>query len=1599
MLALGFPACLGEPSGRTPLASCRLLPSAVSTMALTDTALADCLASLGTLDVPVDDLPPSMIEAVPSVPTGSLSAEHLQELGTALAGNAGDAVWQAFAQVDPAAHIKLLVQLHNCVVADGFDAIQVSAAGVYFCLLHSPGRLAGVWQSFTFRSAARTLRDAVESAQTELAKKGSSDDVYESDSVAAISFALRSLSSLLACGAFSLALTADLLPQLVSTIAAAMSLAAFPALGDIPSITEDAMVHVVHARHGEVTMVSRLVMKALKDVLVQGSARRRVQLAGTRVLERLLSWTPPPPLQGTTVSLPSAPWTVPVVEAMSPEQRASAGDDAILPLSVWERLPGAAALAQHLCVGTPDRADARAVAADAVVSVYTLLPHNLRRHFTRFLGRLCTHRKAGFRAMGVEVLSSLLVQCSGTVWMDDAQANAAQAHLARAMPTPDDSDDEEADDEEGAFSSPRGKLASPVTSRPASARRSMGGGSACASPFTPFPSLTPHSGGGSLSPGAPLLSVETVGDGPGIATAVVLLDMLVRRVSDKSPSVRAKALAALCDVMLVTEAMPAAPAVGRGAAALVALNCVMAHRQGAEEGTAPGRTGTSSILAKDGSFSLLPLLIKRMDDERSHVRRAAIQAIVTAAQLGGQCFASIADALPVQEGVTLAELQEAAEKTLMQPPSRCVGAYALQVMATKCDDSSVLVRKAAMAALSDILVLEPGTPCVQEAWLAGVLPIACSNEASEAARAAECFARCALQPILTGESAVAAPAWTMLGSVAMSPDLSTCLSAALQGVLRASDTGAKPSQASIKVASLIKSLRASGAASASHREFTGAWTLLGGLADALAQVGAQLSSATLRAVAPLAGWGWEQALAVMSAPTQDTLPALGDMLRLVATLAAYLPAATAAAASAKLATALCRASTVEALTGDALSAAVHATAATAFATGGAGAQEWHADVVAAIEKALSSSVGSSGQRNEALALKYLSVLGELALLGVTPDSDDDKATAPAAASTALSEGARKLACGDCSKLPRAAISAHVVTLVQALVMPGSSDGSTSVDATMVTMGTAATGLGSASRARQLRAHAFITLGKLCLRDSSLAKRMVPALVRELVSASTPVSVRCNSLIILADLCCRYTSMVDRYIPDIAACLRDDHPLVRRQALGVLTQLLAQDYVKWRGPLFYRYVACLVDSDEGVRGLATAALSGPLLTKNPHLLSSHFVDTLFVLTGCESHPAARDVIAQLKASVGLRKDGGSAAAAWSNLAMPGQSGQRLRATVYSRLLGLMTPEQRLTVASKLTLDVLGAVVDGTMPLEEGGSAALGTPCGAGSDENMTTTDLCKEVFSILRSKDIRSGVAAGAGEADAGTVPAPEGVELGGAAAVAAGLEAAKSRLLGKMARKHTVENLVPVLVALRGVLLERRSPLIGELTRYLRLLWRECGDDIQDALASDPQLLAELKYDMEHMQGGRSARGLAARARDSMGGAAPAQELFAAAGAGSDTPATQRTLPRSPASPPNSAPPVGGAAAALASTPTPRVKRARVAKASPVVQSRKGKRRLEPVDGGSAAGLAALAAPKAVLMPSPAANSSEETPRQWPVTPASKRARPEAGRAPDAAEG
>ena len=71
---------------------------------------------------------------------------------------------------------------------------------------------------------------------------------------------------------------------------------------------------------------------------------------------------------------------------------------------------------------------------------------------------------------------------------------------------------------------------------------------------------------------------------------------------------------------------------------------------------------------------------------------------------------------------------------------------------------------------------------------------------------------------------------------------------------------------------------------------------------------------------------------------------------------------------------------------------------------------------------------------------------------------------------------------------------------------------------------------------------------------------------------------------------------------------------------------------------------------------------------------------------------------------------------------------------------------------------------------------------------------------------------------------------------AAGLEAAKGRLLNKMSRRQLMDHVIPILVSLKHKLESVHSPLLKDVMAYLRELTRSFKSEVKAVLATDPTL-------------------------------------------------------------------------------------------------------------------------------------------------------------------
>lgn len=288
---------------------------------------------------------------------------------------------------------------------------------------------------------------------------------------------------------------------------------------------------------------------------------------------------------------------------------------------------------------------------------------------------------------------------------------------------------------------------------------------------------------------------------------------------------------------------------------------------------------------------------------------------------------------------------------------------------------------------------------------------------------------------------------------------------------------------------------------------------------------------------------------------------------------------------------------------------------------------------------------------------------------------------------------------------------------------------------------------------------------------------------------------------------------------MAGTIQTDHPLVRRHGLLLLSQLLLQDFIKWRGLLIFRFIAATVDDDGEVATLAQYLLTQPLLTKQPTLLTASFVDAMFVFNGHKDHP---------KYSAAM--SGGGAGVMDAVLSLPqlepfspeqtknpsqtpnDKTAQR-RLDVYRFMLGTMSDEQKIDVTAKVAHDVLSAVVTGSLDVDVGSHGEC----------------VVRDALAVLALPDIkvsggRNGSKGADGDADAELEMA---MDTGDArAAAAAGMAAAKGRLLTKMSRRQLLDHVIPICVALKQRFEALHSPLMRDLMAYLKELTRNYRSEV-----------------------------------------------------------------------------------------------------------------------------------------------------------------------------
>ncbi|XP_041367044.1 condensin-2 complex subunit D3-like [Gigantopelta aegis] len=334
---------------------------------------------------------------------------------------------------------------------------------------------------------------------------------------------------------------------------------------------------------------------------------------------------------------------------------------------------------------------------------------------------------------------------------------------------------------------------------------------------------------------------------------------------------------------------------------------------------------------------------------------------------------------------------------------------------------------------------------------------------------------------------------------------------------------------------------------------------------------------------------------------------------------------------------------------------------------------------------------------------------------------------------------------------------------------------------------------------RIRAYAFITLGKLCLQNENLAKKCIAALARELEICTDSI-IRNNVIVIMCDLCVRYTTLVDRYITNIAVCLKDASPLIRKQTLTLMTRLLQEDFLKWKGVLFYRFITTLLDDNQEIREFAEFCLVHLLLRRQPAMFFQHFVECIFHFNAYDGH-SVYNKFSQTEREKQM-------------FSCHGKQNLRKRQKLYLFMLEHMMDEQRFKLSAKICQDVLCYVVDGSIPLDEDVSAIL------------------QDSLMVLSSKEIKLASM---------KVKPNENEEQDMATVVMA---TAKKTFLTHIVKKNVIENIVPIVISLKHMLERHRSPVLKYVMLYLAELMKDYKNEVKDILSADKQLAHEIEFDM-----------------------------------------------------------------------------------------------------------------------------------------------------------
>ncbi|KAF6199984.1 hypothetical protein GE061_006282 [Apolygus lucorum] len=336
-----------------------------------------------------------------------------------------------------------------------------------------------------------------------------------------------------------------------------------------------------------------------------------------------------------------------------------------------------------------------------------------------------------------------------------------------------------------------------------------------------------------------------------------------------------------------------------------------------------------------------------------------------------------------------------------------------------------------------------------------------------------------------------------------------------------------------------------------------------------------------------------------------------------------------------------------------------------------------------------------------------------------------------------------------------------------------------------------------------KAVTVITLGKFCLQDQLLAKKLVPVL-GTLLDPATPTEVKLNTLTTMADLCVRFTSIVESYLGDMCVCLKDPDVRVRRTTLDLMIRLIQEDYVKLKCPYFYYVLHMLQDPEQRIRTTTKAFIINTVLKKNPKIMVQEFIQALYFLNDYEACDAVGLAFTKVTMNPNEKKA----------FMISGNGNKPQRRSLLSFMVENMTDDHKFKTLIAVCNEIFDGVCEDKIPLDNNGLL------------------LVSDAIFIIGCEELRMTSTKSKKDDDGGEEES-DGVD--------------KTDLMdfvNVLLKRLYQESVMPSIIKFKRKLQEMKSSLLRELMISLRSMMKDFKDWMQEMLTTDPTLSSEIDLDM-----------------------------------------------------------------------------------------------------------------------------------------------------------